>query len=281
MHGGILQVQLLPLGRRDIGVAARVAAERAAAATVTDSCHKNIPFKLSHSRSERQGVYTKTFDNATLMLIQLLYTNPLLFLLLAVAFAISIAWHEFSHVFSAYLQGDNTGKDMGRLSLNPLRHLDPIGSLLLLFVPFGWGKPAPYNPYNLRNQRYGPLLVALAGPFSNLILLVVFGTALHFLAPALGGNNALIMFLQMLVALNTVLMVFNLIPVPPLDGSSIIQAVLGPTRPDILQSFNRYGPPVLIGIVVMSFLTKISLLSFLINPVLSVVQKIIGVPIGF
>lgn len=215
------------------------------------------------------------------MLIQLLYTNPLLFLLLAVAFAISISWHEFSHVFSAYLQGDNTGKDMGRLSLNPLRHLDPVGSLLLLFVPFGWGKPAPYNPYNLRNQRYGPLFVALAGPFSNLILLIVFGAALHFLAPSFGASNALIMFLQMLVALNTVLMVFNLIPVPPLDGSSIIQAILGPTRPDLLRSFYRYGPPILIGIVMMSFLTNISLLSFLINPVLSVVQNVIGVPIGF
>lgn len=214
-------------------------------------------------------------------MIQLLFTDPIFFILLVLAFIISIAWHEFSHVLSAYVQGDTTGKDLGRLTLNPLRHLDPIGSLLLLFLPFGWGKPAPYNPYNLRNQRYGPLWVALAGPFSNLIFVVVFGVALKLLYPMLGFSNVLIVFLQVLVALNTVLMVFNLIPIPPLDGSSIVQALFSRTRPDIIVRFNRYGPPVLIAVVLLSFVSNISLLSYLINPILGVVQRLIGVPIGF
>ncbi|MFH2136072.1 MAG: site-2 protease family protein, partial [Patescibacteria group bacterium] len=102
------------------------------------------------------------------MLISLLFSAPILFFAIFVALVVSITFHEFCHVLAARLQGDTTGERMGRLTLNPLAHLDLWGTLAILFIGFGWGRPAPYNPYNLKNQKYGSVLVALAGPASNL-----------------------------------------------------------------------------------------------------------------
>src|SRR3989344_9051947 len=100
------------------------------------------------------------------MILNLLFTQPSLFFLWLLAITYGITIHEFSHVLAARLQGDDTGERLGRLTLNPLAHLDPFGFILLLVVGFGWGKPAPYNPYNLKNQKWGEVLVALAGPAS-------------------------------------------------------------------------------------------------------------------
>ncbi len=215
------------------------------------------------------------------MLISLLLQNPLFFVLMALGFAVCITVHEFSHVFSAYLQGDTTGKDAGRLTLNPLAHLDPIGSLALLFLPFGWGRPAPYNPYHLRNPRFGPLLVALAGPFSNLVLVFVFGVALHALYPILGQDNFLTIFLQILVTLNALLMIFNLLPIPPLDGSMIIQALFARQFPQLVENLFRYGPNVLFGLILLSWVMHIPLFSFVFEPILQLVRQLVGVPLPF
>jgi Zn-dependent protease len=140
----------------------------------------------------------------------------------------SVVIHEVSHGVAAYAQGDKTAQYAGRLTLNPLPHLDPIGSVvlpLLLVVtgsPFliGWARPVPYNPYNLRNQKWGSAIVGAAGPLSNILLALSFGLILRF------GDSVLpIAFLQIcgiITVVNVVLAVFNMVPIPPLDGSKVL-----------------------------------------------------------
>ncbi|MBU0597638.1 site-2 protease family protein, partial [Patescibacteria group bacterium] len=176
------------------------------------------------------------------MIISLLFSEPILFFAIFIALIISISFHEFFHVFTARLLGDRTGEYAGRLTLNPLVHLDPFGTIAILLIGFGWGKPAPFNPYNLKNQRYGPALVALGGPTSNLILIIIFGIILKILYPFFGPESYLTIFLQVLVTFNGVLMVFNLIPIPPLDGSHILEGVLGSRFSRFTNFLNAYGP---------------------------------------
>jgi Zn-dependent protease len=150
---------------------------------------------------------------------------------LAVALTIvSVALHEFAHGYAAFLQGDMTAKYAGRLTPNPLKHLDLVGSIIVpaLLVlsgspAFGWAKPVPYNPYNLRNRRWGEVAVAAAGPLANLILAVVFGLA----ARAVGESSPFFDFAFAVVIINVALALFNLMPVPPLDGSKILGGLLG------------------------------------------------------
>jgi len=152
------------------------------------------------------------------MLIQILFENPVLFLIIATAIIFALAIHEFFHAWMAYYLGDNTAKDQGRLTINPLVHLDLFGTILLFIVGIGWGKPVPFNPYNLRNQKWGPALVALAGPASNFGLAVTVGLILRFVGIP---NPYFVFFLSFFVWINLILGVFNLMPVPPLDGSHI------------------------------------------------------------
>lgn len=152
------------------------------------------------------------------MLIQILFENPVLFLIIATAIIFALAIHEFFHAWMAYYFGDNTAKDQGRLTINPLVHLDLFGTILLFIVGIGWGKPVPFNPYNLRNQKWGPALVALAGPASNFGMAVIIGLILRFIEIP---NPYLVFFLSFFVWINLILGVFNLMPVPPLDGSHI------------------------------------------------------------
>lgn len=179
--------------------------------------------------------------------------QPTQLLILFLTLVVAVDVHEFSHVLSAYLQGDQTGKLLGRLSLNPLRHLDPIGTIFMAVAVFsgfgiGWGKPAPFNPYNLRFRRWGSAVVALAGPISNLIVLALSGYALLLLGPRLPSGNLLLEFLKFFVLVNASLAVFNLIPIAPLDGSHILQAVLGPTNA-LVVVLQRYGFFILLALV--------------------------------
>lgn len=167
-----------------------------------------------------------------------------------IALAVSIGVHEFSHVLSAYLQGDTTGKSMGRLTLNPIKHLDLWGTIAIVVAGIGWGKPAPYNPYNLKNRRWGPLLVAIAGPISNVIVATIAGYTLLLLGADLQAGNLLLVFLQTMVLLNAALAVFNLIPITPLDGSHILSAVLGVEHP-LVRLLQQYGVFLLLGLLVL------------------------------
>lgn len=215
------------------------------------------------------------------MIITLLFTAPLLFVAIFIALVVSVTFHEFSHILVAKWQGDNTGEQAGRLTLNPLAHLDPFGTIAILLIGFGWGKPAPFNPYNLRNQKYGPALVALGGPASNLFLIIVFGILLKVLYPIFGPNNYLTIFLQILVTFNGVLMVFNLIPIPPLDGSHILEGILGNRFSRFSGLLNAYGPRILFVLILISLVFNLPIFSYIIYPVIHLFSSILKVPLLF
>jgi len=150
-----------------------------------------------------------------------------------IALILSIILHEMAHGFAADWLGDPTARLSGRLSPNPLVHIDPVGSVLipaLLFLTnagflFGWAKPVPYNPYNLKNQRWGEALVAAAGPLTNLGLAAIFALLIRTAMP-LGLSASFIGLASYIVYINILLALFNLIPIPPLDGSKILEAIL-------------------------------------------------------
>lgn len=156
------------------------------------------------------------------MLIQLLFTNPQVFFMAAIGILLALSMHEYAHAWMAYYLGDSTAKEQGRLTINPLAHLDPIGTILLLIVGFGWGKPVPFNPYNLKNQKWGPAWVALAGPMSNFLMAISIGLLFRIFEIS---NPSLIFFFGFFVWINLILGVFNLMPIPPLDGSHIFLAL--------------------------------------------------------
>ncbi|PIW36438.1 MAG: site-2 protease family protein [Candidatus Kerfeldbacteria bacterium CG15_BIG_FIL_POST_REV_8_21_14_020_45_12] len=177
------------------------------------------------------------------MLITSLFQEPVLVLLWLGAVIFALTVHEFSHALAGKLQGDPTAELEGRLTLNPLSHIDWIGFALLLIAGFGWAKPTPFNPYNLKYRKFGPVLVAFAGPISNLLAVVLFGVALRLVAQftLLTPDNLLVIFLVFLMQINLMLALFNFIPIPPLDGSKVLYALIGERRPDIVQFLDRYG----------------------------------------
>lgn len=156
------------------------------------------------------------------------------FIFIIVILIMSVVIHELAHGYSALWLGDSTAKYAGRLTLNPIKHLDPVGSvlvpLLLYILPgnliFGWAKPVPYNPYNLRNQKWGEAIVAAAGPLTNILIAVIFGLIVRLnvvfgvFPPAFTDLASIVVFM------NIILAIFNLVPIPPLDGSKILFSVL-------------------------------------------------------
>ncbi len=167
---------------------------------------------------------------------------------LVIVFLYSVVIHEVSHGVVANSLGDSTAKDLGRLTLNPIKHLDMFGSVLLpLFLVivrapfvFGYAKPVPYNPLNLRDRKWGPAKVAFAGPAVNLILAVLFGLILRFF-PSVLDNTILPDLLAVIVRINLLLAIFNLMPIPPLDGHWLLLSFL-PARFEALRFFIlRYG----------------------------------------
>jgi Zn-dependent protease len=169
------------------------------------------------------------------------------------AIGIAVIFHEVSHGYVANWLGDSTAKYAGRLSLNPVRHIDLWGTIIipaLLIISsagfvFGWAKPVPVNYYNLRHGKYGPILVALAGPAANLIILLICGLLVR-ISPA---NTALPYLFLVIGAVNTFLMLFNLLPIPPLDGSKVLFIFLE-KRPDITMMLERYGMFILLAILI-------------------------------
>ena len=159
----------------------------------------------------------------------------------------SVVIHEVSHGYVAESMGDPTARYQGRLTLNPLKHIDPFGSVIIPAMTyflggfiFGWAKPVPYNPYNLKNQKWGPAIVAAAGPFSNFIIALVFGLIVRF-AQSISLPAAFIEVSILIVFINLVLTIFNLVPIPPLDGSKLLFALL-PLRFYYVQRFlEQYG----------------------------------------
>ena len=166
----------------------------------------------------------------------------------------SVILHEVSHGFMADRLGDPTARLAGRLTLNPLKHIDPVGSIIVPFITslfgftFGWAKPVPYNPYNLKNRRQGELLIALAGPASNLLLALIFGTILRFTVAGITDQATAVAWMPFfnivstIVIINIVLAIFNLIPLPPLDGSKILFSILPNQYGSFRMTLERYAP---------------------------------------
>jgi Zn-dependent protease len=170
--------------------------------------------------------------------------DPIGFVGFIVAILLGITVHEFMHAYAANRLGDDTARLMGRLSLNPMAHLDPFGTLLIVLAGFGYGKPVPFNESRLRSAL-GVSAVALAGPFANLVLAALCAIPLRFGGvDPLGGAYEQI--LGQIVLWNCVLAVFNLIPIPPLDGSNVVYGLLPPQQRFTWRSYQQYGPILLL-----------------------------------
>lgn len=196
-------------------------------------------------------------------------------LTLAVTIIIAITVHEFSHALVATFLGDPTAKNAGRLSLNPLVHIDPLGLIMLFLVHFGWGKPTPYNPHNLHNPRLGGLLIAIAGPISNLLLAIIFA----FFAKQFGFSSWFGEFLVAAVFINLGLAVFNLIPIHPLDGTKILAYFIPVQFQETFESYVSKGPFILLGIILFERVTGIALLSPIISTAIEKIALLISLAI--
>ena len=179
----------------------------------------------------------------------------------------ALSFHEFAHAWMASKCGDNTAARMGRLTLNPMAHLDVMGSLMILFVGFGWAKPVPVDSRNLRDPRKDMMKVAAAGPLSNLLLAMLAGMAWRLL----GGIDFLLdtnfpVLIFYFTQINIALAVFNLIPVSPLDGSQIFSGYLMKTNPELALKIQSYGPQVLFGLILFGYVTGFSILWLIMKP---------------
>lgn len=196
-------------------------------------------------------------------LLSTLFSEPWLFVAIIVMFLIALSFHEFAHALAGYWLGDSTAEREGRLTLNPFAHVDPWGFAALVTLGFGWGKPVPFNPYNIRYPRWGPVFVALAGPASNGILGLLFLLLVHLLFPLFGNGNLLIIALSYGAYLNFLLMIFNLIPLAPLDGSRVLIALFADERYRAFRSFiETKGPTILLVLIAMSLMTGVSVFGF-------------------
>ena len=193
-------------------------------------------------------------------------------MLLIISIIMAIALHEFAHAYVADFQGDRLPRAMGRLSLNLARHLDPLGTICIILVGFGWGKPVEFRPSALRSRQFGPAMVAIAGPLMNLFLAFLGALGLNFSGvddltfhPS-SLSQSLALFFILFSQINVLLAVFNLLPLPPLDGSRLLTIFLPPKRQNIIFFLDRYGFIILLALVFLGGFT-------LLSPVIDSVQE--------
>jgi Zn-dependent protease len=188
-------------------------------------------------------------------LLGILRHDPLTFVFVAASLIEAIALHEYAHALAADLQGDRLPRALGRLTLNPIKHLDPLGTVLIFIAGFGWGKPVEFRLEALSSKRFGAAVVALAGPLMNLLLAVIAALALSLLCDSgpfgasCTGGELVFDFLRIFFGLNVLLAVFNLLPLPPLDGSRLLTIFLPPSKQKIVFFLDRYGFIILLGLV--------------------------------
>lgn len=201
-----------------------------------------------------------------------------LFPIMILAILVALTVHEWAHAFAAKRLGDDTAESMGRLTLNPLAHLDPVGAILFLLVGFGWAKPVPVDARNFRHPVRDSAIVAFAGPFSNLVLAFVFAVPMLWLGPdgryPLEGSEStqalsdiVAAFLFYSLRFNLALMAFNLLPIPPLDGSNILRLFIPWRLRDRYEELMQYGPWILLGMILVESFLRIPLLSAWVNAI--------------
>ena len=206
--------------------------------------------------------------------------NPDRLITLAILFLTSMPLHEWAHAWTAYQLGDDTAALRGRLSINPLAHLDPIGTLSLVFFGFGWGKPVPVSPYRLRgSMRASWALVSAAGPFSNLVLAMLGAIPFRMGWLSLYSSDTSVISLQGIllefILINLSLMLFNLIPIPPLDGSRVLAWLLPPNWARAMERMEYVGGTGLM--LLLYLLSRLGLLSLLISPIFGfMIQALLG-----
>jgi len=196
-------------------------------------------------------------------LIPLLLSNPALFIVLAFILLYSVILHEVAHGWIAHLFGDDTALNYGRLTLNPASHLDPIGTLMLFLVGFGWARPVPVDYASFSNRRFGLFSVALAGCATNILIAIIALFLLH--SDFVNANSALSAILPVVVRINIILGAFNLIPIPPLDGSKILMSFLPYEAQESLAMLEPYG----------FFILVFLLFTGLLNPTIAFMQGLI------
>jgi Zn-dependent protease len=209
----------------------------------------------------------------------LIRDEPQLFVAFVIAVIVGFTLHEFSHAAVASLLGDQTARSQGRLTLNPIPHLDPLGSIAIILAGLGWARPVPVNPAALRNRRLGEVMVSLAGPAANFVVALVSVIALRIAYPATGLTFDVPFSLQLLytlVAVNVLLGVFNLLPIPPLDGSTLLSIVLPPSRQNIVRFLEQYGIFLLLGLLILAP----NLLTPIFQAITRALYSLVGLPIS-
>lgn len=193
-------------------------------------------------------------------------------LLIAPPILLALTFHEYAHAFVANKYGDDTAKQNGRLTLNPLAHLDLLGTIMIFLVHFGWAKPVPVNPNRLKNPKKDMLWISAAGPLANMILALFSGILLRLIFVTVGKpdqhsiTGLLIFMVIMSLQINLALAIFNVLPIAPLDGSKILYGLLPSKHEDKIYFIERYGPFILIGLIVFGQFTGVSILGRLIWP---------------
>ena len=204
-------------------------------------------------------------------------------ILLLPALVFSLCIHEFSHGIVAYYYGDDTAYRYGRLTLNPIKHLDPMGTMMLLFIGFGYAKPVPVNTFNLNNPRKDIVKVAAAGPISNLILAFFGYFVMYFIFTFTNSmfNDSLHLFFRIFIQINIYLAIFNLLPIYPLDGGQIFGNIISKYYPNFNENLVIYGPRVLLGLILIGLVSGISIISFFLQPFYTIIDTFFNSIISF
>jgi len=201
-------------------------------------------------------------------------------LLIAPPILLALSFHEYAHAYVANMYGDDTAKQSGRLTLNPLAHLDPLGTIMIFIVHFGWAKPVPVNPIRLKNPKKDMVWISAAGPLANMILALISGILLRLIFAIVGIPDQhsiiglLVFMVVMSLQINLALAIFNLFPIAPLDGSKILFGLLPARHESVIYSIERYGPFILIGLIIFGRATDIHILGGLIWPFVKFFSKI-------